>query len=130
MKFIDVSPDEIDNIRQGRRGRVSYPLLKGFLETGKYLVQVDLTGIQQSMTTLTSSLNTYVRNHELPIKIFQRNGKLYLMRLDVDREGNQNPHWQEDALKAHLGEQAQEEVPLTPETVEHMFPAESRAITK
>jgi hypothetical protein len=88
VKFIDVDPDDIPNFRESHRGRVSYPILKSFLETGKVLVQLDRTGIQQSTQSLSSSLNAYIRNHNLPVKMFMRMGKIYLMRTDADDEGN------------------------------------------
>lgn len=90
MKFEPVSPDEMPRHRQGRRGRVSYPILKTYLETGLPVAKMDRTGIQQSLMSLTSCLNSYVKNHNLPVKIFQRNGDLYLARtdIDVDDDGN------------------------------------------
>jgi len=88
VKFIDVDPSEISNFVGGRRGRVSYPILKSFLETGKTLVKLDRTGIQQNLQSLTSSLNAYVKSHNLPVKIFQRQGELYLARTDTDDAGN------------------------------------------
>jgi hypothetical protein len=88
VKFIDVDPEEVPNLREARRGRVSYPILKSFMETGKTLVILDRTGIQQSMMSLTSSLGAYIRNHNLPIKIFQRGGQLYLMRTDTNETGD------------------------------------------
>lgn len=91
VKFIDVDPDKIPNFRESHRGRVSYPILKSFLETGKTLVQLDRTGVQQSLQSLNSSLNAYVRNHNLPIKLFTRQGELYLARTDSDDEGNVQP---------------------------------------
>jgi hypothetical protein len=88
VQFLDVDPDDIPNHREGRRGRVSYPILKSFLETDKYVVQLDRTGMQQSFQALYSCLNSYIRNHELPIRIFSRSGEIYLMRTDVDKDGN------------------------------------------
>ncbi len=87
VMFIDVDPDEIPRFTEGRRGRVSYPILKSFLETGKVLVKLDRTGIQQSLQGLNSSLGAYIRSHDLPIKIFTRSGELYLMRTDSDEKG-------------------------------------------
>ena len=95
VKFVEVDPEELDNLRAPHRGRVSYPILKGFLETGKFLVKLDTTGMQQSHQSLYSSLGSYIRNHELPIKIFSRRGDIHLMRLDVDEEGNEIPDWKE-----------------------------------
>lgn len=93
VKFIEVDPNEIENIRYGRRGRISYPLLKGFLETGMFVAQLDLTGVTQSKQSLTSSLNAYIKSHILPVRLLQRGGKVYLMRLDVDEDGNAIPDW-------------------------------------
>lgn len=91
VKFIDVDPDEVPNLREAHRGRVSYPILKSFLETGKTLVILDRTGIQQSLQSLNSSLGAYIRNHTLPIKLFTRGGQIYLMRTDTDEAGNAVP---------------------------------------
>lgn len=95
VKFEQVNPEDIDNLRTAHRGRVSYPILKGFLETGYFLSKLDRTGMQQSYQALYSSLSAYIRNHDLPIKIFSRRGEMYLMRLDIDEEGNEIPNWRE-----------------------------------
>lgn len=87
MKLVPVDPDDIPNIREGHRGRVSYPILKTFLESGQVLVLLDRTGIQQSLQSLSSSLNAYIRNHDLPVKMFTRKGQIYLMRLDTSEDG-------------------------------------------
>lgn len=86
VKFIDVDPDEVPNFRDSHRGRVSYPILKSFLETGKPLVQLDRTGMQQSLQSLSSSLGAYIRSHNLPIKLFMRRGEVYLARTDINPE--------------------------------------------
>jgi hypothetical protein len=95
VKFEQIDPTEIDNLRQGRRGRVSYPILKGFLETNYFLAKLDRTGVQQSMQSMTSSLGAYIRSHEMPIKLFQRSGDIYLMRLDIDENGDPIEDWLE-----------------------------------
>lgn len=86
VKFIEVDPEEVPNFRESRRGRVSYPILKSFLETGMPLAQLDRTGIQQSLQSLNSSLNAYIRSHGLPIKMFTRRGEIYLARTDINEE--------------------------------------------
>ena len=88
VKLVPVNPDEIDNYRQARRGRVSYPLLKMFLESGLPVAKLDRTGMQNSLQSLNSCLGSYIRSHKLPIRIFQRQGELHLARTDVDDEGN------------------------------------------
>lgn len=95
VKFERVEPEEIDNLRTSHRGRVSYPILKGFLETGYFLSRLDRTGMQQNYQALYSSLTAYIRNHDMPIKIFSRKGEMYLMRLDIDEEGNVIENWME-----------------------------------
>lgn len=130
MKFIEVNPSEIDNIRRGRRGRVSYPILKGFLETNKFLVKLDLTGIQQSKQSLTSSLNTYIRNHQMPIKLFQRAGDIFLMRLDVDEEGNKIDNWQIKEANERLEASGMPTIEINDETVTKQFEKEKGKVTK
>jgi hypothetical protein len=91
VKFVPIDPDKIPNFRESHRGRVSYPILKSFLETGETLVMLDRTGIQQNLQALNSSLGAYIRSHNLPIKIFNRRGELYLLRLDTDPDGKVTP---------------------------------------
>jgi hypothetical protein len=91
VKFVEVSPDEIPQLRESRRGRVSYPILKTFMETGMTMAQLDRQGIQQSLQSLSSSLTAYIRNHNLPIKMFTRKGQIYLMRTDTNEEGDAMP---------------------------------------
>jgi hypothetical protein len=90
VKFVDVDPDEV-NVREAHRGRVSYPILKAFLETGAAIKQLDRTGMQQGLMALSSSLGAYIRSHELPIRIMQRKGEIILVRTDLDEHGNPDP---------------------------------------
>jgi hypothetical protein len=57
---------------------------------------MDRTGIQQSLQSLQSCLFSYIRNHELPIKMFTRGGQIYFMRLDIDKNGNPMGDWKEE----------------------------------
>jgi hypothetical protein len=91
VKFVAVAPEDIPNFRESHRGRVSYPILKSFLETALPVAMLDRTGIQQSMQGLNSCLTAYIRSHELPIKLFNRAGQIYLARTDLDEEGNLDP---------------------------------------
>lgn len=123
VKFIDVDPEEIKNVKPGHRGRVSYPILKSFLETGKFVVMLDRTGMQQSFQGLYSSLSSYIRNHELPVKIFTRQRQIYLMRLDIDEEGNEIPNWREQQIQGEIEA-------ITADTVKHKFEEEKDKVTK
>ena len=96
FKFVDLDPKEIRHIQRSRSGRLSYPILKAFLESGKWAVEFDPTPTGKTVNSLGSSLSSYAKSHDLPIKAFQRDGKLYLLRLDIDDEGNPIPDWQDD----------------------------------
>lgn len=93
MKLVDVNPEEIPNFREGRRGRVSFPILKMFLESGKYVAMLDRTGIDRTLNSLQAGLSGYVKAHNLPIKIMTRNGQIYLLRLDINEDGSPNEEW-------------------------------------
>jgi hypothetical protein len=89
MDFEPVDPKMISNRTMGHRGRVSYPLLKSYMESEIPAAKINLDGMQQSLVALRSSLTAYIKSHDLPIYVFQRDGDLYLARLDmeVDEEG-------------------------------------------
>ncbi len=126
VKFEQIDPGEINNLRQGRRGRVSYPILKGFLETDYFLAKLDRTGVQQSMQALTSSLGAYIRSHEMPIKLFQRTGEIYLMRLDIDENGDPIEDWLEKKDDDATGTP----IPITAVEVEKRYDEEKDKTTK
>lgn len=87
VKLVKVDPDSIDNARDGRRGRVAYPILKQFLESGDVLVRVDREDMRRSLMSLSTGLSSYVKAHGLPVKVFQRQGELYLIRTDLNNDG-------------------------------------------
>lgn len=126
VKFIPIEPEDISDFRESHRGRVSYPLLKSFLETGLPLVQLDRTGMQQSVQSLYSSLSAYVRSHNLPVKIFQRKGQIFLMRLDTDSEGNTLLS-ADEAMAGEFGTDREDNTPvadarpITPDEVANRF---------
>lgn len=132
VKFVDVDPDEIPNMREARRGRVSYPITKTFLESGKAIAMLDRTGIHQSLQSLQSCLFSYIRNHELPIKMFTRRGQIYFMRLDLDEQGNPIENWKKEATtdqgKGEL--QNMPAVPINDDEVAERFDQERGASTK
>jgi hypothetical protein len=137
VKFEEVNPHDMPTHREGRRGRVSYPIIKSFLETGMVLAKLDRTGMQQSFQSLYSCLNSYARNHEIPVKIFSRSGELYLMRLDfeVDKDGNKIPveDWQEQGQASEGREgvdRKMEAKPLSSEEVATRFQEEKAQVTK
>ncbi len=85
---VDEFESEIASAKKGHRGRVSYPILKMFLESGHYMAKLDRTGMQQSLRGLYSCLRSYIENHKMPIQLRQRSGEVYLQRTDIDKNGN------------------------------------------
>lgn len=98
MKFEKVDPEDVPNFREAHRGRLSYPVIKSFLETGFTVAKLDRTGMTQSYQSIYLSLKSYVKNHELPITIFSREGQLYLARLDLDADGNKIENWKQEEV--------------------------------
>jgi len=132
VKFIDVDPKDINTNREGRRGRVSYPILKTFLETRKKCVIIDRTGMQQSFQALYSMLGSYIKSHNLPIKLFSSRGDLYLMRLDIDDEGKEIPDWKKSATTegVEATEEHLEARPINIEEVAKRAAEEKDKVTK
>lgn len=128
VKFVPVDPKDIDTSRSGRRGRVSYPLIKGFMESGHKVVKLDLTGLNKNPQYLRSVLTSYIRTHNMPIKIFSAGGDLHLMRLDLNNDGTPNPDWQAenpDTTEGAAGhERNMEPTPLNSEEVQKRFAQE------
>lgn len=92
---INELPEGSGTAHRGSRGRVSGPILQMFLdskdeETGKpvYCARLDRTGLRRSLIGLRTGLQGYIRKHDMPIKLFQKNKELYMMRTDIDEEGN------------------------------------------
>jgi hypothetical protein len=99
MKIVPVSPEDFPDVRDSRRGRVSYPIVKMFLESTDeegnptVLAKLDRDGMQQSLQGLTSAVGSYIRNRDLPIRLFTRGGEIYLMRKDLNRDGTPDQEW-------------------------------------
>lgn len=127
VKFVKVDPNEITDVSMTHRGRVSYPILKGFLETGDYAVMIDRTGMQQSLMSLHSTLRAYTINHEMPIKVFMRKGEIYLMRLDIDKDGNAIEDWKSKGDGPLAGMEPRK---ITPREVAARFSEEKHKTTK
>jgi len=127
VKFIEIDPNEVSAAIRTHRGRVSYPILKGFLETGFFVVMLDRTGMQQSLKSLQSSLRAYTLNHKMPVKVFTRKGEVYLMRLDIDKDGNEIENWREMG-KGPLADL--EPKKITPNEVAARFEEEKGQTTK
>lgn len=127
VHFTPVDPASIPTERLGRRGRISYPLLKSFMEANVKVARLDDLPIDKNPSYLRSVLFSYIKNHNLPVKVFSADGDLHLMRLDLDDEGNPIPDYKtptEDEMPTegragHLRDT--EALPITSEEVERRF---------
>lgn len=132
VKFVDIDPKDIDTTRMGRRGRVSYPILKAFMERTSKVSRLDCTGLSQNRTYLRSVLSAYIKSHNMPIKIFTADGEIHLMRLDLDVNSKPIP-WSpdEDITEGAKGSERDEEsVPLTAAEVKKRAKDEKGTTTK
>ncbi len=94
VKFVDIDPKDIDTARLGRRGRVSYPIVKSFMERNVKLSMLDITGLDKNPTYFRSALGAYIKSHKLPIRVFSAGGDIHMMRLDLDNDNNPIPGWE------------------------------------
>lgn len=132
VQFHEVDPREIDTSRLGRRGRVSYPLIKAFMEANIKCAKLQIDDLDKKPEYLRSVLTAYIRNHNLPIKMFSAQGDLYMMRLDIDNDGNPIEGWDEEKPSERgAGAMRHEEPrPITPDEVKVRFKNEKGQSTK
>ncbi len=98
VKFKDVTKEELESLSgRGRRGGISWPICKSFLDSGKYLVEVDLEDLGKPVDKVAPTLMSYIKSHRLPIRVLRRSGRMFLQRLDVDEDGNVIPWPPEEA---------------------------------
>ena len=133
VTFIPVDPSSIADDRLGRRGRISYPLLKSFMEANIKCAKIDMTGLQKNQQYLRSVLSAYVKSHNLPITLFAAQGDLHMMRLDLDNQNNKIPDWEEqmqttEGAAGHL--QHVEAKPLNATEVTNRFATEKNKAAK
>ena len=133
VSFVQVDPADIDTSRLGRRGRVSYPIIKGFMEANIKCAKLDMEGLDKNPQYLRSVLTSYINNHNMPIKIFSAQGELHMMRLDLDNDGNPLEAWEQE-LTTTEGAAGHERdltpMPITPDEVNKRFAEEKGKSTK
>ncbi len=113
VKFVDIDPKDIDTQRLGRRGRVSYPIIKAFMERNTKLSKLDLDGLDKNPAYLRSVLSAYIKTHNLPIRIFAAAGDLHLMRLDLDND-HKPIEWTPEMGRTEHGGGFEKDVPAVP----------------
>lgn len=132
MKLVPVEADKIPDLQMRRRGRVSYPILKQFMESNSVASMIDRTGVQQSMQGLNSCINAYAKNHNMPVHCFSRDGELYLLRLDLNGDGSPNPDYKPENERAgqFKGGEAGPAKDITDEIIEERSKTDGKNATK
>ena len=134
VALVPVDPSKLQTTREGRRGRVSYPLIKMFLESNQKLSKIDMQGLDKNPAYLRSVLYSYINNHDLPVKVFSMGGDLHLMRLDIENDGTPIPDWRvrnertTEGAAGHLRDLAP--TPINAQEVEARFQEEKHKSTK
>lgn len=132
VKFVDIDPKDIDTQRLGRRGRVSYPIVKAFMERNVKLSKLDLAGLDKNPAYLRSVLGSYIKTHDMPIRIFSAGGELHMMRLDLNNDNEPIP-WEVGMETTEGAEGAGRDLtptPITRDTVKARGKAEKGTTTK
>lgn len=100
-RFIALDPEEVDEVMNhdasSRRGRVSYPILKGFLESGMEVAKLNREGLGHPAMHYQTLLKMYIEGHNMPVRLRLVNGELYLIRAEVE-EGEEKK--EDDAKEA------------------------------
>jgi hypothetical protein len=89
--------------------------------------------MEKNPAYLRTVLQTYIKSHRLPIKIFQAGGEMHLLRLDMDAKGEVNSSWgpQEEPTEGASGSLRDSEAnPITSIEVERRFKQEKGETTK
>jgi hypothetical protein len=95
MKFEPIEPQELEKSFESRRGRVSYPIIKGFMETGQYAAKVNFEDPSRKPATMYILLKSYVANNDVPVKVLLRKNRVILVRLDINEKGDKIDNWKE-----------------------------------
>lgn len=88
VKFVPVDPREVQAIKAGHRGRLSAQMLEEFMEADMWIAEIPQSEIEGKTSSLVAALGTYAKNHDIPVKAFLRRNRAFLLRLDIDDQGN------------------------------------------
>lgn len=82
-----------------RRGRVSYPILKGFLESGMDVAKLNREGLNHPAMHYHTLLKMYIESHNMPVVLRLINGELYLIRKEYAEQEEVTSDKAKDAPK-------------------------------
>ncbi len=79
MKFTEVSMKEV-------RGDGTPFLVKEFMESGIQCAEVDFGDEYKTVGSCRTSLKRYVRQNELPVEVTSRDGRVFLINKEVEKD--------------------------------------------
>jgi hypothetical protein len=114
VKFVEVKPEDIKKVEGKARGRFTAPILQEFLESNLYMVKIDRKNdpvlSKRPLMSIYTGLGQTVRKHQMPIRVQQVDGEIFLSRIDRTPEGKEIPDWKEK-----LGFQPKRSSDITPD---------------
>lgn len=100
VKFEKVTDEEIVGTERAMKGTVSYPILKGFIETNMYMAKITPAELakeyKRDPSGLAMTLRGYAKKHRMPVAVVVRNNVLYLKRLDMEKGGKKIENWEDE----------------------------------
>lgn len=93
MKLVPVDPADVEKFSVGRRGGFCSSLLKEFLESNSPCSKLERGDTVRTLISMSASLSMYIRSRDLPVKVMQRQGEIYLVRMDLNADGTKNPDY-------------------------------------
>ncbi|KKN55903.1 hypothetical protein LCGC14_0577460 [marine sediment metagenome] len=102
-RFVALDTEEAQEVMShdssNRRGRVSYPILKGFLESGMDVAKLNREGLNHPAMHYHTLLKMYIEGHNMPVALKLLNGELYLIRKEYAEQNEETNDEQKEAPK-------------------------------
>lgn len=102
-RYVALDSEEVQEVMShdasNRRGRVSYPILKGFLESGMDVAKLNREGLNHPAMHYHTLLKMYIESHNMPVVLRLVNGELYLIRKEFAEQGEDVQDKKKDAPK-------------------------------
>lgn len=82
MQFTAIERNDIPKVSK-RESAASTELFDSFLSSGAQVARINLDETDKKLASVRSSLQNYVKRHDLAVKVFTRGNELYLERTDA-----------------------------------------------
>ena len=99
VKFVEVKPEDVKKVESKARGRFTAPILQEFLESNLYMVKIDRKNdpvlSKRPLMSIYTGIGQTARKHQMPVRVQQVDGEIFLSRLDKTPDGQPIPDWKE-----------------------------------